>query len=279
MVVLRAQRAATERPGRGKIAAQCGERKAREHAHRLRYIQRMPSPDARLVAVVEDENTIREAIAAALAKEGYLVESFSDGMRAWEAFARRLPDLAVLDIGVPRIDGLEICRRLRALSDTIPIIFVTSREEEFDRVLGLELGADDYLCKPFSMRELMARVKVLFRRSSLSSTTARDEDDRPATVGDLTLDPLRLVATWKDVPLSLTVTEFLLLQALARRPGIVKTREQLMQETYPDAVSVTDRTIDSHVKRIRRKFESVDRSFAALESVYGAGYRYVGPRE
>jgi two-component system response regulator ChvI len=279
MVVLHAQRAATGGPERGKIAAQCGERKARKHAHRLRYIQRMPSPDARLVAVVEDESTIREAIAAALAKEGYLVESFSDGMRAWEAFARQLPDLAVLDIGVPRIDGLEICRRLRGLSDTIPIIFVTSREEEFDRVLGLELGADDYLCKPFSMRELMARVKVLFRRSSLSSTTARDEDDRPATVGDLTLDPLRLVATWKDVPLSLTVTEFLLLQALARRPGIVKTREQLMQETYPDAVSVTDRTIDSHVKRIRRKFESVDRSFAALESVYGAGYRYVGPRE
>jgi two-component system response regulator ChvI len=279
MVVLHAQRAATGGPERGKIAAQCGERKARKHAHRLRYIQRMPSPDARLVAVVEDESTIREAIAAALAKEGYLVESFSDGMRAWEAFARQLPDLAVLDIGVPRIDGLEICRRLRGLSDTIPIIFVTSREEEFDRVLGLELGADDYLCKPFSMRELMTRVKVLFRRSSLSSTTARDEDDRPATVGDLTLDPLRLVATWKDVPLSLTVTEFLLLQALARRPGIVKTREQLMQETYPDAVSVTDRTIDSHVKRIRRKFESVDRSFAALESVYGAGYRYVGPRE
>jgi two-component system, OmpR family, response regulator ChvI len=279
MVVLRAQRAATEGPDRGKIAAQCGERKAREHAHRLRYIQRMPSPDARLVAVVEDESTIREAIAAALVKEGYLVESFSDGMRAWEAFARQLPDLAVLDIGVPRIDGLEICRRLRGLSDTIPIIFVTSREEEFDRVLGLELGADDYLCKPFSMRELMARVKVLFRRSSLSSTAARDEDDRPATVGDLTLDPLRLIATWKDVPLALTVTEFLLLQALARRPGIVKTREQLMQETYPDAISVTDRTIDSHVKRIRRKFESVDRSFAALESVYGAGYRYVGPRE
>jgi two-component system, OmpR family, response regulator ChvI len=239
----------------------------------------MPSPDARLVAVVEDESTIREAITTALAKEGYLVESFSDGMRAWEAFARRLPDLAVLDIGVPRIDGLEICRRLRGLSDAIPIIFVTSREEEFDRVLGLELGADDYLCKPFSMRELMVRVKVLFRRSSLSSSAARAEDERPATVGDLTLDPLRLVATWKEVPVPLTVTEFLLLQSLARRPGLVKTREQLMQEAYPDAVSVTDRTIDSHVKRIRRKFESVDGSFAALESVYGAGYRYVGPRE
>lgn len=159
---------------------------------RLRYIHRMPSLDARLVAVVEDESTIREAIVAALAKEGYLVESFSDGLRAWEAFARRLPDLAVLDIGVPRIDGLEICRRLRGLSETVPIIFVTSREEEFDRVLGLELGADDYLCKPFSMRELMVRVKVLFRRSSLSSTAIRSDDERPAVVGNLTLDPLRL---------------------------------------------------------------------------------------
>ena len=239
----------------------------------------MPSPDARLVAVVEDESTIREAISAALGKEGHLVESFSDGLVAWEAFQRKLPDLAVLDIGVPRVDGLEICRRLRGLSNTIPIIFVTSREEEFDRVLGLELGADDYLCKPFSMRELMARVKVLFRRASLAATAARTDDERPAILGDLMLDPLRLVATWKGVPVPLTVTEFLLLQSLARRPGIVKTREQLMQETYPDAISVTDRTIDSHVKRIRRKFESVDRHFSALESVYGAGYRYLGPGE
>lgn len=245
----------------------------------MRYIQRMPSADARLVAIVEDESTIREAIVSALAKEGYLVESFGDGMSAWEAFARRLPDLAILDIGVPRIDGLEICRRLRTVSNTIPIIFVTSREEEFDRVLGLELGADDYLCKPFSMRELMARVKVLFRRASLPAVADRADDEQPAKVGDLMLDPLRLIATWKEVPVPLTVTEFLLLQSLARRPGIVKTREQLMQETYPDAVSVTDRTIDSHVKRIRRKFESVDQNFAALESVYGAGYRYVGPRE
>ena len=252
---------------------------ARVKGHRLRYIQRMPSADARLVAIVEDESTIREAIVSALAKEGYLVESFGDGMSAWEAFVRRLPDLAILDIGVPRIDGLEICRRLRTVSNTIPIIFVTSREEEFDRVLGLELGADDYLCKPFSMRELMARVKVLFRRASLPAVADRADDEQPAKVGDLMLDPLRLIATWKEVPVPLTVTEFLLLQSLARRPGIVKTREQLMQETYPDAVSVTDRTIDSHVKRIRRKFESVDQSFAALESVYGAGYRYVGPRE
>lgn len=239
----------------------------------------MPAPDARRVAVVEDESTIREAISTALTREGYRVECFEDGMSAWEAFARKLPDLAILDIGVPRLDGLDICRRLRGLSETVPIIFVTSREEEFDRVLGLELGADDYLCKPFSMRELMARVKVLFRRASLTSTAQRSDEEQPVAIGDLLLDPLRLTATWKDTAVPLTVTEFLLLQSLARRPGIVKTREQLLQEAYPDAVSVSDRTIDSHVKRIRRKFESVDRTFSALESVYGAGYRFVGPSD
>ncbi|MDP9324211.1 MAG: winged helix-turn-helix domain-containing protein [Acidobacteriota bacterium] len=178
---------------------------------------------------------------------------------------------------MPRLDGLDLCRRLRARSDTIPIIFVTSREEEFDRVLGLELGADDYLCKPFSMRELMARVKVLLRRASLASGAVGSGDERVLTVGDLALDPLRVAAAWKGMPVPLTVTEFLLLQSLARRPGVVKTREQLMEDAYPDRVSVTDRTIDSHVKRIRRKFELVDREFTGLESVYGAGYRYVGP--
>jgi len=237
----------------------------------------MTSFPGRTVAVVEDEVTIREAICAALGREGYRAEAFDDGLRAWEAFDRALPDVAILDIGVPRLDGLDLCRRLRARSDTIPIIFVTSREEEFDRVLGLELGADDYLCKPFSMRELMARVKVLLRRASLVSGAVGSGEDRIMTVGDLVLDPLRVAAAWRGMPVPLTVTEFLLLQALVRRPGIVKTREQLMEEAYPDRVSVTDRTIDSHVKRIRRKFESIDRAFTGLESVYGAGYRYVGP--
>ena len=237
----------------------------------------MTSFPGKTIAVVEDEATIREAICAALRREGYGAEAFDDGLRAWEAFERALPDVAILDIGVPRLDGLDLCRRLRARSDTIPIIFVTSREEEFDRVLGLELGADDYLCKPFSMRELMARVKVLLRRASLVSGAVGSGDERILTVGDLALDPLRVAAAWKGMPVPLTVTEFLLLQSLARRPGVVKTREQLMEDAYPDRVSVTDRTIDSHVKRIRRKFELVDREFTGLESVYGAGYRYVGP--
>jgi two-component system, OmpR family, response regulator ChvI len=233
----------------------------------------------RMVAVVEDEATIREAVCVALSREGYVAEAFADGMTAWEAFARSRPDVVILDIGLPKLDGLEVCRRLRGLSDAIAIIFLTSREEEFDRVLGLELGADDYLCKPFSMRELMARVKVLLRRASITAGDSSSSDERPLTIGHLVLDPLRLAATWKGTAVPLTVTEFLLLQSLARRPGIVKTREQLMEDTYPDRVSVTDRTIDSHVKRIRRKFESIDRAFNALESVYGAGYRYTGPPE
>jgi len=227
-----------------------------------------------MIAVVEDEETIREGIAFALRREGHRAEPFDDGLTAWEQFARSLPDLVILDIGLPRMDGLEVCRRLRTRSEHLPIIFVTSREEEFDRVLGLEIGADDYLCKPFSMRELMARVKVLLRRASLPEAP-RELQDRPLMAGDLMLDPLRLSVTWKGRTVGLTVTELLLLQSLARRPGVVRTREQLMDDAYPDRVSVSDRTIDSHVKRIRRKFAEVDPSFDSIDGVYGAGYRFV----
>jgi two-component system, OmpR family, response regulator ChvI len=230
------------------------------------------SAAGRLVAIVEDEETIREAVASALKREGHRVEAYADGAEAWAAFAASLPDLAMLDIGVPRMDGLELCRRLRARSDSLPIIFVTSREEEFDRVLGLEIGADDYLCKPFSMRELMARVKVLLRRGA--AAVERTPAEQPITAGDLVLDPLRFSTTWKGKQVALTVTEFLLLQSLAARPGLVKTREQLMTGAYPDRVSVSDRTIDSHVKRIRRKLQGVDPSFDRIEAVYGAGYRF-----
>lgn len=225
------------------------------------------------IVVVEDEETIREAICLALRREGHSAEGFDEGSKAWRALDAQLPDLIVLDIGLPHIDGLELCRRVRSKSETVPIIFVTSREDEFDRVLGLEIGADDYLCKPFSMRELIARVKVLLRRARLIESN-RADNEQPIRVGNLTLDPLRLSATWGETPVPLTVTEFLLLQSLASRPGVVKTREQLMRDAYSDAVSVSDRTIDSHVKRIRRKFTSIDSSFAAIEGVYGAGYRF-----
>jgi two-component system response regulator ChvI len=229
----------------------------------------------RLVAIVEDESTIREAVSFALRREGYRAETFEDGLTAWDVFERALPDLAILDIGVPRLDGLDLCRRLRARSEALPIIFVTSREDEFDRVLGLEIGADDYLCKPFSMRELMARVKVLLRRSALIGGAGRQSDEAAIVVGELVLDPVRLSAEWKGKALALTVTEFQLLLGLARRPGSVKTRDQLMEVAYPDRVSVSDRTIDSHIKRIRRKFESIDPGFSAIEGVYGAGYRFI----
>ena len=229
-------------------------------------------PSSRLIAIVEDEDTIQEAVALAMRREGYQTESYGDGQTAWESFQRALPDLVILDIGLPRMDGLDLCRRVRTRSAAIPIIFVTSREEEFDRVLGLEIGADDYLCKPFSMRELVARVKVLFRRGS--TTEAEDTEERPIVTGSLRMDPSRLSAHWKETPVVLTVTEYLLLASLTRRPGQVKSRTQLMNDAYSDGTHVSDRTIDSHIKRIRRKLEDADPAFAGIEGVYGAGYRY-----
>jgi two-component system response regulator ChvI len=229
--------------------------------------------DPRRVVVVEDEETIREGICVALRRDKHEAEGFQDGLTAWEALQHTLPDLAILDIGLPRMDGLELCRRLRARSERLPIIFVTSREEEFDRVLGLEIGADDYLCKPFSMRELMARVKVLLRRAAYTESD-RVPEDAVVVVGDLRVDPVRLLITWKGAVVPLTVTEFLIVQGLVRRPGAVMTRDQLMEAAYPDRTTVSDRTIDSHVKRIRRKFVAADPAFARIEGVYGAGYRY-----
>jgi DNA-binding response OmpR family regulator len=225
------------------------------------------------VAIVEDEQNIRDNVTFALKREGYLVESHADGVAAWESFERSLPDLVILDIIMPRMDGLELCRRVRSLSQTVPIVFLTSRDEEFDRVLGLELGADDYLCKPFSMRELVARVKVLFRRLALVNDRTADDEDL-FTIGDLVLDLRRYTARWRDQTVPLTVTEFMMLHALVRRPGHVKTRQQLMEQGYPHDTYVSDRTIDSHIKRIRKKFTGLDSDFDRIETVYGLGYRY-----
>lgn len=225
------------------------------------------------VAIVEDEQNIRENVAFALKREGYDVAVYTDGRTAWEAFQQSLPDLLVLDIIMPRMDGLELCRRVRGISENVPIIFLTSRDEEFDRVLGLELGADDYLCKPFSMRELIARIKVLFRRAALNRQPDSD-GQHVHYVGRLALDLQRYTARWDDRLVPLTVTEFMILRALARRPGYVKTRQQLMEEGYPHDTFVSDRTIDSHIKRLRKKFVSIDDSFDDIETVYGLGYRY-----
>ena len=224
------------------------------------------------IAVVDDEANIRETVAFALRREGYEVEAYADGAEASAAFEDKMPDLAILDILMPRMDGLELCRRIRVASETVPIIFLTSRDDEVDRILGLELGADDYLVKPFSMRELVARVRVLFRRAARRATVSRD--DETLLIGSLELDPQRFTVRWKGNPIDLTVTEFMMLQALVRHPGHVKTRRQLTREGYPHDNYVSERTIDSHVKRIRKKFEAVDPQFDRIDTVYGMGYRY-----
>jgi DNA-binding response OmpR family regulator len=224
------------------------------------------------VAIVDDEESIRQTVGLALRREGYEVTTWDDGQAAWEAFRERVPDLVVLDILMPRMDGLELCRRLRGLSEAVPILFLSSKDEEFDRVLGLELGGDDYLTKPFSMRELVARVRVLFRRRALRKdpTTAT----QVLVAGDLMLDLDRFQATWKGAALSLTVTEFRILHALARHPGRVKTRQQLVEEGYPDDTYVSDRTVDTHIKRLRKKLAAVDTQADPVETIYGLGYRW-----
>ena len=227
------------------------------------------------VAVVDDEESIRDTVGFALRREGYLVETYADGLDAWESFQENLPDLVVLDIVLPRMDGLELCRKVRGLSELLPIIFLTSKDEELDRVLGLELGADDYLCKPFSIRELTARIKVLFRRLALSRQTGSSTvDENWVQAGPLRLDLNRYQLIWNDVVVPLTVTEFLILHALAARPGHVKSRGQLMEEAYPNDAYVSERTIDSHIKRLRAKLARIESDFDAIETVYGLGYRF-----
>ena len=232
-----------------------------------------------IIAFVDDHQALREAVGEALRREGFRVEPYADGQEAWEMFtARGLPDLAILDILMPRLDGRELCRRLRALSERLPILFLSSRDEEFDRVLGLELGADDYLCKPFSMRELVARVRVLLRRAALAASPSAEDEERIVPVGPLVFDLRRYSAAWSGRPLPLTLTEFNLLYALGRRPGHVKSRAQLLQEGYPDDAYVSERTIDSHVKRLRRKLAAVaPEAEELIETVYGLGYRLRQP--
>jgi two-component system response regulator ChvI len=247
----------------------------------------MAEPEAMLIAIVDDEERLCRTLAQAFQREGFRTCTFPDGLEAWKAFERSLPDLAVLDITMPRLDGLELCRRIRGVSERLPVIFLTSRDEEFDRVLGLSIGADDYLCKPFSLRELVARVRVLFRRAALAQQpggtptrgdSPREEGEEPVACGGLRLDPPRLETSWQGVPVRLTVTEFRILAALARDPGVVRTREQLLTAAFPLDAAMSDRTVDTHIKRIRRKLEDADAGFDAIEAVYGLGYRMKAPR-
>jgi two-component system, OmpR family, response regulator ChvI len=227
------------------------------------------------VALVDDDRNILTSVSMTLEAEGFEVETYNDGQSAFEAFSKRMPELAVLDIKMPRMDGMDLLQRLRQKS-SIPVIFLTSKDDEIDEVLGLRMGADDYVKKPFSQRLLVERIRALLRRQEARATETSEPETETRTLvrGNLTMDPLRHAVKWKGKDVSLTVTEFLLLQALAQRPGFVKSRDQLMDVAYDDQVYVDDRTIDSHIKRLRKKMRMADDDFSAIETLYGIGYRY-----
>ncbi len=226
------------------------------------------------ITLVDDDRNILTSVSMALEAEGYHVRTFTDGASALGAISQTPPDLAVLDIKMPRMDGMELLRRLRQKTD-LPVIFLTSKDEEIDEVIGLRMGADDYVRKPFSQRLLVERIRaVLRRREAQAEPAEREESEKVIQRGKLLLDPLRHACSWSGRPVTLTVTEFLILKALAIRPGFVKSRDQLMDAAYDDQVYVDDRTIDSHIKRIRKKFRSSDKEFASIETLYGVGYRY-----
>jgi len=227
------------------------------------------------IALVDDDRNILTSVSIALQTEGFLTRVYSDGEAALKALTDNPPDLAIFDVKMPRMDGLELLRRLREKQST-PVIFLTSKDDELDEALGLALGADDYIAKPFSQRLLIARIRAILRRTELSGGHDADQSETngPIERGRLMMDPARHRVSWNGTPVTLTVTEFLILETLAQRPGIVKTRNQLMDAAYQDDIYVDDRTIDSHIKRVRRKFREVDRDFDSIETLYGAGYRF-----
>jgi two-component system, OmpR family, response regulator ChvI len=225
------------------------------------------------IALVDDDQNILASLAAALEDEGYKVDTYVDGVEALDGIGRRPVDLAILDIKMPRMDGMELLGNLRR-KDNLPVIFLTSKDDEIDEVMGLRMGADDYIKKPFSQRLLFERIRAVLRRHAVG-----DADQPGAEVlrrGELVLDRARHLCTWGGKEVNLTVTEFLLVEALARRPGHVKNRDQLIDAAYGENIYVDDRTIDSHIKRLRRKFKDVDSDFAEIETLYGVGYRYRG---
>ncbi len=228
------------------------------------------------IALVDDDRNILTSVALALEAEGYRVSSYTDGTLALDAFKRQVPDLAILDIKMPRMDGMELLRHIRQKSE-MPVIFLTSKDEEIDELFGLKMGADDFIRKPFSQRLLVERVKTLLRRSIARNDNTREVkngDQKILERGALRMDPERHGCTWHGKEVTLTVTEFLILQALAHRPGVVKSRDALMDAAYDDQVYVDDRTIDSHIKRLRKKFKAVDDEFDMIDTLYGVGYRF-----
>jgi two-component system response regulator ChvI len=225
------------------------------------------------IALVDDDRNILTSVSIALEAEGFKIRTYTDGAEALRSLTAQPADLAVLDIKMPRMDGMELLQRLRKTS-AIPVIFLTSKDDEVDELLGLRMGADDYIKKPFSQKLLIERIRALIRRIEI----AGDSGDQPAAGalvrGELVLDPGRHICTWKGQKVDLTVTEFLILKSLAQRPGHVKNRDQLIDAAYGEHIYVDDRTIDSHIKRLRKKFREVDNDFAHIETLYGVGYRY-----
>jgi len=227
------------------------------------------------IALVDDDRNILTSVSIALQAEGYATRVYTDGETALKAIIDNPPDLGIFDIKMPRMDGLELLRRLREKS-ALPVIFLTSKDDEIDEELGLALGADDYIAKPFSQRLLLARIKAVLRRAEVSRQSAGDESEAKDILvrGRLEMDPARQRVSWSGKDVALTVTEFMILETLAQRPGVVKSRNQLMDAAYHDDIYVDDRTIDSHIKRLRKKFRQVAPDFDAIETLYGAGYRF-----
>ncbi|WP_439873230.1 response regulator transcription factor [Rhizobium leguminosarum] len=237
------------------------------------------------IALVDDDRNILTSVSIALEAEGYKVETYTDGASALDGLLARPPQLAIFDIKMPRMDGMELLRRLRQKSD-IPVIFLTSKDEEIDELFGLKMGADDFITKPFSQRLLVERVRAVLRRASSREAAAAGtsptgapktgavQQARSLERGQLVMDQERHTCTWKGEPVTLTVTEFLILHSLAQRPGVVKSRDALMDAAYDEQVYVDDRTIDSHIKRLRKKFKLVDGDFDMIETLYGVGYRF-----
>jgi len=226
------------------------------------------------IALVDDDQNILTSVTMTLEAEGFNVRTFRDGDSALHGLSARPVDLAILDIKMPRMDGMELLQRLRKQSD-LPVIFLTSKDDEVDEILGLRMGADDYVKKPFSQRLLLERIQALLRRHDRMGEIGEDDDTEPPIVrGHLILDTSRHLCAWKGEPVNLTVTEFLIVKVLAARPGLVKNRDRLMDAAYGEHIYIDDRTIDSHIKRLRKKFKAVDMDFDHIETLYGIGYRY-----
>jgi two-component system, OmpR family, response regulator ChvI len=233
----------------------------------------MNKQDATTIALVDDDRNILTSVSMALEAENFKVRTYHDGAEALRGLTSSPADLVVLDIKMPRMDGMELLTKLRRQSD-VPAIFLTSKDDEVDEVLGLKIGADDYIRKPFSQRLLIERIRAVLRRADIGQGDDDSKSENAILRGDLTLDPDRHLCKWKDQSVQLTVTEFLILRALAQRPGHVKNRDQLMDAAYSENVYVDDRTVDSHIKRLRRKFRQHDEEFDMIETLYGVGYRY-----